>query len=90
MVKARKLAPIDDPEVTDYLAALGAQLTQANPGAARVEFEFFAIRDHTVTFGESTTNEMCFLVGFAADRASMSGCVVGNFPGAPDGSAPPG
>ena len=47
-IRFRDPTHIDDPEVTDYLAALGAQLTQANPGAARVEFEFFAIRDHTV------------------------------------------
>jgi hypothetical protein len=56
----------------------------------RVTCHYENTTDHTVTFGESTTNVMCFLVGFAADRASMSGCVVGNFPGAPDGSAPPG
>jgi len=47
-IRFRDPTYIDDPEVTDYLAALGAQLTQANPGAARVEFEFFAMRDHTI------------------------------------------
>jgi beta-barrel assembly-enhancing protease len=38
---------LDDPEVADYLAALGARLGQANP-AARQDLEFFAMRDHTV------------------------------------------
>jgi hypothetical protein len=31
---------------------------------------------------------MCFLVGFAADRPGMSGCVVEDFPGLPEGAAP--
>ena len=28
-----------------------------------------------VTYGESTLNEMCYLIGFAIDRSSMGGCV---------------
>src|SRR5882724_9426283 len=28
-----------------------------------------------VTYGESTLNEMCYLIGFAIDRPSMGGCV---------------
>ena len=42
--------------------------------------------DQTITFGESTKNEMCFLVGFAADRSGTSGCVIGNYPGPIDGT----
>ncbi|MFN2646390.1 MAG: M48 family metalloprotease [Burkholderiales bacterium] len=38
---------LDDPDVADYLASLGARLAQANP-AARQDLEFFAMRDHTV------------------------------------------
>lgn len=45
--------------------------------------------DQTVTFGESTHNEMCFLVGFAADHATMSGCVTGTYPTALGSSPAP-
>lgn len=54
----------------------------------RVTCHYENTTDRTVSFGESTSNEMCFLVGFAADRPSMGGCVVGSFPGTLDGSAP--
>lgn len=37
--------------------------------------------DETITFGESTTDEMCFLVGFAMGRSETGGCVIGD-PGA--------
>jgi beta-barrel assembly-enhancing protease len=46
-IRFRDPSYVDDPEVTDYLASLGLRLTQANP-AARQEFEFFGVRDHTV------------------------------------------
>lgn len=41
----------------------------------RVNCEYENPYDHEVTFGESTLNEMCFLVGFAADRDKISGCM---------------
>jgi len=41
----------------------------------RVNCEYENPYDHEITFGESTTNEMCFLVGFAADREKISGCM---------------
>jgi hypothetical protein len=42
----------------------------------RVNCEYDNPYDHEITFGESTTNEMCFLVGFAADRDKISGCMA--------------
>jgi hypothetical protein len=41
----------------------------------RVHCEYENPYDQEITFGESTTNEMCFLVGFAADREKISGCI---------------
>ena len=38
---------VDDPEVTEYLATLGAKLTQV-AGGARQDFEFFAVRDPSI------------------------------------------
>jgi predicted Zn-dependent protease len=38
---------LDDPEVAEYLNALGARLTSAAP-AARQDFEFFAIKDTSI------------------------------------------
>jgi predicted Zn-dependent protease len=38
---------VDDPEISEYLAALGARLTQVTPGA-RQDFEFFAVRDPSI------------------------------------------
>ena len=46
-IRYRDPSYVDDPEVNDYLQSLGSKLVQANP-AARQEFEFFGIRDHTV------------------------------------------
>jgi predicted Zn-dependent protease len=46
-IRYRDPSYVDDPEVTDYLASLGSRLVQANP-AARQDFEFFGVRDHTV------------------------------------------
>jgi len=54
----------------------------------RVTCNYENTTDETITFGESTKNEMCFLVGFAADRAGTGGCTVGTFPGLLDDSAP--
>src|SRR6185295_10411180 len=49
-----------------------------NPGdVTRVTCNYDNTRNQTVTFGESTQNEMCFLLAFAADRSGVSGCVVG-------------
>lgn len=38
---------LDDPEIADYLGNLGARLAQ-NAAGARQDFEFFAMRDHTI------------------------------------------
>jgi len=38
---------LDDPEVADYLGALGARLAQ-NAAGARQDFEFFALRDPSI------------------------------------------
>jgi beta-barrel assembly-enhancing protease len=38
---------LDDPEIADYLSLLGGRLTQ-NAAGARMDFEFFAMRDHTI------------------------------------------
>jgi predicted Zn-dependent protease len=46
-IRFRDPSYLDDPEITDYLGTLGARLTQAVPGA-RQDFEFFALRDHTI------------------------------------------
>jgi predicted Zn-dependent protease len=46
-IRFREPSYLDDPEVTDYLSNLGARLTQSAPGV-RFDFEFFAIRDHTI------------------------------------------
>lgn len=42
----------------------------------RVNCEYENPYDHEITFGESTNNEMCFFVGFAADRDKISGCMT--------------
>jgi hypothetical protein len=44
----------------------------------RVTCNYENTTDQTITFGESTNNEMCFLVGFAADRSGVGGCVIGS------------
>jgi predicted Zn-dependent protease len=46
-IRFREPGYVDDPEITDYLATLGARLTQSSVGV-RYDFEFFAIRDHTI------------------------------------------
>lgn len=46
-IRARDPGYLDDPEIEDYLGAIGARLTQASP-AARGEFEFFVMRESTV------------------------------------------
>jgi predicted Zn-dependent protease len=38
---------LDDPEIADYLNALGSRLVRANP-AAREDFQFFAMHDNVV------------------------------------------
>jgi hypothetical protein len=49
-----------------------------NPGdVTRVTCNYDNTTDQTITFGESTLNEMCFLVGFATDRSSPGGCIAG-------------
>ena len=45
-IRARDPSYYDDAEISDYLAQLGSRLVQA--GAARQDFEFFAMRDATV------------------------------------------
>jgi predicted Zn-dependent protease len=46
-IRFREPSYVDDAEITDYLANLGGRLTQT-PAGARQDFEFFAIRDHTI------------------------------------------
>ena len=46
-IRFREPGYVDDAEITDYLATLGARLTQSSAGV-RYDFEFFAIRDHTI------------------------------------------
>jgi predicted Zn-dependent protease len=46
-IRARDPTYLDDPEIEDYLGAIGTRLAQANP-AARMDFDFFVIRDPTV------------------------------------------
>jgi predicted Zn-dependent protease len=46
-IKFREPSYLDDPEVAEYLNALGARLGSAGTGA-RQDFEFFAIRDASV------------------------------------------
>jgi len=47
----------------------------------RVTCNYQNTTDQTITFGESTHNEMCFFVGFAVGRENARGCIVGDFPG---------
>jgi len=46
-IRFRDPTYLDDPEIADYLGSLGARLVRSSPGA-RMEFEFFALRDHTI------------------------------------------
>jgi predicted Zn-dependent protease len=46
-IRFRDPSYLDDPEVADYLNALGGRIAQHAAGA-RQDFEFFAIRDHTI------------------------------------------
>jgi hypothetical protein len=55
------------------------------PGdATRVTCNYNNTTDKTVTYGESTLNEMCFFIGFAIDRTTTSGCVATPPPGFED------
>jgi hypothetical protein len=46
------------------------------PGdVTRVRCSYDNTLDHEVMFGESTTNEMCFFVGFAADLPGLKTCL---------------
>jgi hypothetical protein len=45
------------------------------PGdVTRVRCSYDNPHDETITFGESTKNEMCFLIGFSADREGLMTC----------------
>ena len=46
-IRYREPSYLDVPEVTEYLNVLGQQLVAASPGA-RLDFEFFAIRDPAI------------------------------------------
>ncbi len=46
-IRFRDPTYLDDPEIADYLGSLGARLVRTSPGA-RMDFEFFAMRDHTI------------------------------------------
>jgi hypothetical protein len=47
---------------------------------ARVTCTFENTTDRTVTFGESSNDEMCFLVTFARGRRGLEGCEPGSAP----------
>jgi hypothetical protein len=44
---------------------------------ARVTCDYDNPYQQPITFGESTTNEMCFFVGLATDREGVSSCMFG-------------
>lgn len=46
-IRARETTYVEDAEVEDYLASLGARLTQVMSGA-RYDFQFFLLRDPTI------------------------------------------
>ncbi len=46
-IRFRDPSYLDDPEIADYLGNLGARLVRTSAGA-RQDFEFFAMRDHTI------------------------------------------
>jgi predicted Zn-dependent protease len=46
-IRFREPNYLDDPEIADYLGSLGGRLAQ-NAAGARQDFEFFAIREHTI------------------------------------------
>src|SRR5688572_15812715 len=46
-IRFREPNYLDDAEIADYLATLGGRLAQHSAGA-RQDFEFFAVRDHTI------------------------------------------
>src|SRR5687767_13840544 len=46
-IRFRDPGYVDDPEVSEYLAGVGARLAQASSGA-RPEFDFFVIRDSSI------------------------------------------
>jgi len=46
-IRFREPNYLDDAEIADYIGNLGARLAQ-NSAGARQDFEFFAIRDHTI------------------------------------------
>jgi hypothetical protein len=54
------------------------ELAIAAGDSVRVTCSYDNYLDETVTFGESTTNEMCFLVGFATEAShQLAGCISG-------------
>lgn len=62
--------------------------------AIRVTCDYFNTSKEIVTFGESTTNEMCFFIGFATGpKNTLAGCIGGpgasGFMPAACGSDPP-
>ena len=53
------------------------ELTLQPGDMTRVTCHYENPYNETITFGESTTNEMCFLIGMAADREGVNGCFFG-------------
>jgi hypothetical protein len=52
------------------------------PGdVTRVRCSYDNPHDQNITFGESTTNEMCFFIGLAADQEGLKGCMLGGTEG---------
>src|SRR3990167_9939254 len=46
-IRFRDPSYLDDPELADYINSLGRRLTAVNPDA-RLDFEFFMVRDNTI------------------------------------------
>jgi hypothetical protein len=67
-----------------HLEALDLTLNAGDQ--AKTHCEYDNPHDQAITFGESTMNEMCFFVGFAADRDAIGGCVVGTPAGGSSGT----
>ncbi|MDP6943056.1 MAG: hypothetical protein QF464_02810, partial [Myxococcota bacterium] len=67
-----------DPYDFDDQSMEPLDLTISLGDTVRVTCGYDNYLDETVTFGESTTNEMCFLVGFATEAShQFAGCIGG-------------
>jgi len=65
-----------DPYDFDDQSLSTTDLTIAKGDTVKVTCGYDNQLDETVTFGESTTNEMCFFIGFATDAShELAGCI---------------